>query len=251
MKNSFILSSFEKEQFALTNEAFRRIVEEMDWINEEVKKELEAFVRTYGKDGVVTYKEARKWASKQDHRQRLSILFLYVSMKYAVLFPKIEKIMEEHFNTIMENEHILHGTGKRAKSTEPKKWGVQNKSWSDHLDDYQRTWDAVRMRDIRRSILRGQNIDEMLSEYDKQAERERNVIQALLVTETTAIGTMTRADILRSMGEKRYRIYTRPDERRCELCASLHGREFPLSMLVVGETAPPFHTRCRCWIETL
>lgn len=249
MKSSFVLSAFEKEQYALTTKAFEEIVQEMYGTNEEVRKELEAFARKYGKDGVVTYKEARKWASRDDHRKRLTVLFLYICLCYDRLFPKIEKIMENHLKTIIGNEYALFGKKTPDYKAMEKPWGVQDKTWRDNLHGYRRRWEAINMRDVRLGVLRSDPVDEIIAEYDRQAERERNLINALLVTETTAVGSIARGEILKELGETKYRIYTRPDERRCEHCASLHGRVFPFSAYRVGETAPPFHTRCRCWIE--
>jgi len=249
MKSSYILSAFEKEQYALTVQAFKQIAEEMYGTNEEVRKELEAFVRKYGKDGIVTYKEARKWASRDDHRMAMTVLFLFISTKYGVLFPRIEKIMENHYKTIVDNEYALFGLKPSDYKAMETPWGIQDKTWRDNLRGYPRRWDAIHTRDLRLDFLRGESIDDILAEYDRQAERERNVIETLLVTEATAIGSFARRDILREFGDTKYRIYTRPDERRCAHCASLHGRVFPLSAYRVGETAPPFHSRCRCWIE--
>lgn len=252
MKSDFILTAFEKEQHDLTVKAFRAILEDMYGTQAEVEREIEAFVRKYGRDGVVTYNEAKKWVSRDDHRRRMTVLFLTISGLYLTLFGKISKNTEGLLNTIAENEYQFYGIepddGKIAEILE-KPWGIQEMSWADHLDEYKKKWQAIRARDLRIAFLRRDGIDRILDEYEKQARREQNIIRNLLETESSAVGTLARAEVLKELGEKRYQIYTRVDERRCEKCASLHGMIFPFSAYRVGETAPPFHSRCRCWIK--
>ena len=93
MKSSFVLNAFEKEQYALTVEAFRKIAEEMSGTQADVKREIEDFIKAYGRDGVVTYTEARKWVSRDDHRRRMTVLFLTITTLYLSLFDKINKII--------------------------------------------------------------------------------------------------------------------------------------------------------------
>lgn len=253
-KSKFVLEAFEKEQYTLTVDAFRRITEEMYGANSDVKKEIEDFVRRYGRDGVVTYKEARKWVSRDDHRRRMTVLLMAITTIYMSMFGKISKITEEHLNTIAENEYSLFGVkpneGEIAKIME-KPWGIQDMSWRDHLDEYPKKWNSVHMAAVRLAFLRRDGIDKIIKEYEERAEKERRIIKSLLETESTAIGTLARGEILKEIGDVRYRIYTRVDERRCAHCASMHGMVFPFSAFKVGETAPPFHARCRCWIETV
>ena len=254
MKSEFILTAFEKSQHDLTVEAFRAILEEMYGCQKEVEREIEAFVREYGRDGVVTYAEARKWVSRDDHRRRMTALLLTISALYVTLFGKISKTTGSLLNTIAENEYRFYGLkpedGKIAKILE-KPWGVQEMSWEQHIDEYKSRWNSIHSRDLTVAFLRRDGIDKILKDYRKQAEREQKIIKTLLDTESSAIGTSARAEILKELGETRYQIFTRVDERRCDTCASMHGMIFPFSAFRVGETAPPFHARCRCWIKTV
>lgn len=47
------------------------------------------------------------------------------------------------------------------------------------------------------------------------------------------------------------RWFTNVDDRTCDLCAPLHGKEVGLSEeFAPGINQPPRHPRCRCWLST-
>lgn len=59
--------NLEQEERELTDEAIAIMLLILANIKGDLEKELQSFYQKYGKDGVVTYSEARKWVSEQDH----------------------------------------------------------------------------------------------------------------------------------------------------------------------------------------
>ena len=63
----------EQEELEITEEEIALMLLLLSATKSTVEKELRDFYSKYGKDGVVTYQEARKWISSADHRRRLTV----------------------------------------------------------------------------------------------------------------------------------------------------------------------------------
>ena len=213
----------------------------------DLENELRNFYSKYGKDGVVTYSEARKWSSNRDHRRRLIILLLFIKEKFDELqisltpeFIKMLKLVvkkeSDFFQVSLDSEELLNES-----------WGMDDKTWSDRLEDDIALWCALILSDIKRAFTRGILLDETLAQITKRFDYMGSILTTLGLSESTAIDSMARRKIFRNLGITKYRFYTRPDERRCETCGAMHGLVFPISAYEVGVTASPLHPRCRCW----
>ena len=126
-------------------------------------------------------------------------------------------------------------------------WGADDLDWLDRLEEDVKLWDAYLTSDFKRNFLQRKQIDDVLKSLHDRFDSIERIIQNLALTESTAIGSMARRAIFKELGFGKYRFYSRPDERRCEVCGSLHGLIFPISAYEVGVTASPLHPRCRCW----
>ena len=126
-------------------------------------------------------------------------------------------------------------------------WGVDDLDYSKRLKDNFDLWKTQIQIDLKRSLLQRKHIDKVLEELDNRFTTIDKVIEKLTLTESTAVGSLTRQQIMKALGYSKYRFYSRPDERRCDQCGSLHGLVFPMTAYEVGVTASPIHPRCRCW----
>ena len=72
-------TKLEQEERELTDEAIVIMLLILMQVKGDLEAELRNFYSKYGKDGVETYSEARKWISQQDHTRRLTALTLYLS----------------------------------------------------------------------------------------------------------------------------------------------------------------------------
>lgn len=237
----------EQEERTITDESIALMLLILANMKTDLEKELRNFYSKYGRDGVVTYTEARKWASSSDHRRRLTVLLLYVNENFEKLFsnltPKFREMLEyviskesEFFETETDSENILN-----------EQWGADDKTWLDRLDDDVALWCVYILTDIKQALLKGKSIDEVLAKLTKRFATMEYVLTTLGLSESTAIGSMARRQIFKSLNITEYQFYTKADERTCEVCGSMHGLIFPISAYEIGVTASPLHPRCRCW----
>jgi SPP1 gp7 family putative phage head morphogenesis protein len=129
----------------------------------------------------------------------------------------------------------------------PVKWGYDKLDWYDRLENDVNKWNAKIRADVKQSVLQRKHLDEVLELLEDRFESMRYVLETLGISETTAVGSLARNEIFKELGITKYKFYTRADERRCEVCGSMHGLVFPMTAYEVGVTASPMHPRCRCW----
>lgn len=212
-----------------------------------MEDELRRFYQKYGKDGVVTYNEARKWVSEQDHTRRLTALSLYLSGEFATALSKIEPHFRKFLTEVIGKESTFFGISVDVEKLLNRPWGVDELYWLDRLEADVNLWKAYIANDIKRAMHQGSTIEELMKKLDKRFQNINTIMERLGITESTAIGSMARREIFKELGVTKYRFYTKADERTCELCGSIHGLTFPISAYEVGFNASPLHPRCRCW----
>lgn len=238
------LERLEQSEHEITEESLVGLFAAITSSQRDMERELRLFYEKYGKDGVVTYAEARKWISERDHQRRLSWLILLLGAMFSDLFDKLHPTFNTMILDIIAKEYEFFG----VSLDEPKlNWGTDKLTWRDRLADDVTAWEAFIINDIKRSMLMKKNVEEVVELLDKRFLTIKNVVKRLGVTETTAVGSITRRTIFKELGIIKYKYYAREDERTCEQCGALHGLIFPISAYEPGVTASPIHTNCRCW----
>ena len=99
----------EEEERSLTDEAIAILLLIMANTKGNLKKELRNFYQKYGKDGVVTYAEARKWISQQNHQRRLTSLTLIVGGAFASALNDLEKQFRSFLIDVIGKEETFFG----------------------------------------------------------------------------------------------------------------------------------------------
>ena len=237
----------EQDEHNLTTEALAAVLLVLSSAKGDLEKELRDFYQKYGKDGVVTYQEARKWTSNKDHRRRLLVLYLFVGELFDNCFIDLTKKFKNHLTNVVLSEGRFFNVESDPDKILDLVWGVDELNWVDRLIAYQDKWANTLCNDFKRSFLKRSSILDVLDMLDKRFVTMENIIQKLYVTETTAVGSLARKEIFKELGIKQYRYYAREDERTCETCGSLHGLVFPVSSFEIGVNASPMHPWCRCW----
>jgi SPP1 gp7 family putative phage head morphogenesis protein len=213
----------------------------------ELEKELRSFYQKYGKDGVVTYAEARKWVSEKDHRKRWTVLALLIGTYFSKSISNISSEFDTMVRDIIGIESQTFETEVDGDKVATQKWGSDEANWSTRLQDNATVWEAYVIADIKRSLLKRENIDDVLERVDKRFATMGRSLRSLVITESTAVGSLARREIFKELGIKQYKYYAKLDERTCEVCGSMHGLVFPISAYEIGVTASPMHPRCRCF----
>lgn len=177
----------------------------------------------------------------------MTVLYLAISGIFTATLLKLSPKFENFLKDIVKMEGDFFDIDVDPLEVIYKKWGVDGLNWLDRLDDDVDLWARVILNDIKKSFLRKDNLEDVMKQVNKRFDNIERVLDRLGITESTAVGTEARREVFKKLGIKKYRFYTRADERTCEQCGSLHGLIFPISAYEVGVTASPIHPRCRCW----
>ena len=220
------LEQLEQSEHEITEKALVVLFAAITSSQQEMERELRLFYEKYGKDGVVTYAE------------------LLLGAMFSDLFGKLRPTFNTMILDIIAKEYDFFGVSLDAPKLN---WGTDKLTWLDRLADDVTAWEAFIINDIKRSMLMKKNINEVVKLLDERFLTIKNVVKSLGVTETTAIGSITRRRAFKELGISKYKYYAREDERTCEQCGALHGLIFPVSAYEPGVTASPLHPRCRCW----
>lgn len=237
----------EQEEREVTDEAILAMIVLLMSFKDSLEDELRQFYSKYGKDGVVTYSEARKWSSKDDHRRRLTVLLLWINENFSGLLSDLSPKFKEFLEEVISKESNFFGVDVDSEEILKEPWGADEATWLDRLDDDIAFWCAYILSDIKRAFIKGDTLDEILTQVTKRFKYMAHIMETLGLSESTAVGSIVRREIFRQLGITKYQFFTKPDERRCETCGAMHGLVFPMSAYEVGVTASPLHPRCRCW----
>ena len=237
----------EQEERTLTDEAILAMILLLGIVKGNLENELRVFYQKYGKDGVVTYSEARKWISEQDHTKRLTALTMYMNGEFEKVLPDVKDEFEKLLKGVIEKESGFFNKEVDEEKILNKDWGNDESTWYTRLEDDFLLWALLITADWKRSMLQRKHLDDVLKQLDKRFKSIESVLTTLGLSESTAIGSLARQNIFRQLGISKYQFYTKADERTCETCGSMHGLVFPMSAYEVGVTASPVHPRCRCW----
>lgn len=241
----------EQEERLLTDEQIAIMLVLLDALGSDLENELRNFYQKYGKDGVVTYSEARKWVSEQDHRRRLTVLMLFVNDRFSSLLTKLQIPFETMQRNVIGKEIEFFGVEVDVDALVLAVWGADSLNWLDRLTNDVNLWKYRVMGEIKQALHKGSSINEIIEIINNRVKSMKKVLNSLGLTESTAIGSEARREIFKELGITKYRFYTKADERTCETCGALHGLTFPISAYEIGVTASPCHPRCRCWEEPI
>lgn len=237
----------EQEELEITSEALLAMFLIIASTKGNIEKELRAFYQKYGKDGVVTYAEARKWISEQDHQRRLTALLLYINGEFFTTLGALENHFRNFLTEVIGKESTFFGVKVDVDKLLNKPWGWDDLAWLDRLEADLNLWNATIAKDLKRAMHRGARLDDVLNQLEKRFGSIEKVLKKLGLSESTAIGSLSRHEIFKELGITKYQFFAKTDERTCEECGALHGHTFPISAFEVGVTASPIHPYCRCW----
>lgn len=242
------LEELEKEEESLSEEALAALLFSLGISKSEIEKAIRDFYSRYGKDGVVTFQEAKKWISNKNHLRRYIILSQFVEDTFDASFVAFEETFRKHLRDVILKESNFFGVKVDVDDLLDLVWGTDGLNWKQRLWAHYDKWTSVLNGDLKKAFLKRESIFDVLKTIGGRYESMEKILDRLCVTETTATATMTRKEIFKQKGIKSYRFYTQADERTCETCGSMHGRIFPMVAFEIGVSAPPLHPRCRCFI---
>ena len=240
-------TKLEEDERFLTEEAILAMIAFLSATKNSLEKELRNFYNLYGRDGVVTYQEARKWVSDKDHRRRLTALLVIIKDNFDVLHSKLNPKFDTFLDKVVQKEADFFDVEIDREDVLNTPWGVDEATWRERLGDDIVLWAAYIAVDIKQSLVKQATIEDVIAQLGSRFDSIENILFTLGISESTAVGSLARPQIFKKLGITKYQFFTKPDERRCEKCGAMHGKIFPMTAYEVGVTASPIHPRCRCW----
>lgn len=99
---------------------------------------------------------------------------------------------------------------------------------------------------LSQAFIRGEPLERLSSEVSKRMEVSLSNARRLVQTESAFFSGQAAKEGYKASGVvKAYRIVATLDRRTSDTCKGLDGKVFKLEEMRVGETYPPFHSRCR------
>lgn len=233
------------------------------------KRELEEFkwsVGQYIKAGEENAVDQR-WmkelenASARHHISYLEAMKLQIQQYAELLSAEYEGSMidflhksydDQYYHTAFE---IAKGTGVGSNLTslderkmdilltEP--WAMDGKNFSDRIWTNKQKLITNLHTDLTQSIIRGEAPQKAIDRLSKDMNVGKSQAANLIMTESAAISSRAQQDCFQELGVEEFEVIETLDGSTCEICQEMDGKHFPMSDYRVGETAPPFHPRCR------
>ena len=231
------------EEDELTEEELILLLAALHTTLDALEKELRAFYQKYGKDGVVTYADVRKWVSSKNHTKRLFFLNQTIADVFDTGFNNFEKSFTTHLEDIIMREADFFGVDLDVDKILETVWGEDESNWLQRLTAHRDRWTAQISNDLKVSFLKGDSILDVITQMAKRGESMDKILARLWRTESNAISSIARQEIFNKLGVKNYR-FIHVDRCECEECNEMHNKVFPLSAYEVGVTANPLHPNC-------
>lgn len=111
----------------------------------------------------------------------------------------------------------------------------------------QRTFNSIQ-KVIDQGLTGGWSVDRMSKELILRTGVAYSQAEMLVRTETTFYNNLATLDTIKDLGGEYYEIVAVLDTRTSDICRHENKKIYPISEYKAGQTAPPFHVRCRSTI---
>ena len=231
------------EEDELTEEELVVLLLALRYTMSSLEKELRAFYQEYGRDGVVTYADVKKWVSSKNHTKRLFFLNQTVSGLFELAFDEFTESFVTHLEKIVAMESEFFGVKLDVAEILDTVWGVDESNWLQRLIAHRDKWTTVINNDLKVSFLKQDKIIDVIAQATKRGDSIETILRRLWRTESNAVSSICRQKAYEQLGIKKYR-FIHKDGCSCEKCSEMHNRVFPVSEYEVGVTANPLHPNC-------
>lgn len=253
--------------------------------SKKLEKEIAYYYQTYGKDGVLEYREMMKRLTKEEATMLYEDTdnFFRLHPEYSALMPVRESIyklnrleglqlsiMKQQLGLSSEEEalirqHLLSYTistyegvqglipfnqfdGRAAKQVGQKI--IKDTDFEKRIQANREKLADYLNNDIAKGIARGDSYDKLSKQIcDRFDGVSRRSAYRLLYTEGTRMFNRANSEAFAEAGINQYRYCTAGDNRVCSDCKALEGNVYDISEASEGTNYPPMHPWCRCHTE--
>jgi SPP1 gp7 family putative phage head morphogenesis protein len=98
---------------------------------------------------------------------------------------------------------------------------------------------------LTQDVIRGGNLDQVISEFAHKMNVSRKAAERLIRTEAAFFSGQSRLDGYKETGVKHYKYVATMDARTSDICRDMEGKVIPISEAKAGVNYPPLHAYCR------
>lgn len=229
---------------------------------EEFKWTVEQYIKA-GEENAIDQRWMKQLenASCKYHISYLEAMKLQAQQHAELLLSELENGMTEHLHKTYSDQfyrsayEIAKGTGvgsnlaalgtDKIELVLQKPWARDGKNFSDRIWNNKEKLINNLHTDLTQSIIRGEDPQKAISQLDRDMNVSRSQAGNLIMTETAAISAAAQKDCFKELDVEEFEVVETLDGSTCEICQDMDGKHFPMSDYRIGETAPPFHPRCR------
>ena len=229
---------------------------------EEFKWTVEQYIKA-GEENAIDQRWMKQLenASCKYHISYLEAMKLQAQQHAELLLSELENGMTEHLHKTYSDQfyrsayEIAKGTGvgsnlaalgtDKIELVLQKPWARDGKNFSDRIWNNKEKLINNLHTDLTQSIIRGEDPQKAISQLARDMNVSRSQAGNLIMTETAAISATAQKDCFKELDVKEFEVVETLDGSTCEICQDMDGKHFPMSDYRIGETAPPFHPRCR------
>lgn len=233
----------------------KRDIAEFKWTVEEYIK--------YGRENALNQKWIKELenASARVHITKLEAIKIQMQQHVEELFVEYEGGVSDFLGNTYTSTYyrtayeIAKGTGitkdlhmiDSSKINEfiKKPWAQDGKDFSSRIWNNKQHLVNNLHTELSQQLIRGADPQKAISSISHQMGVSKSQAGNLIMTESAAIASGAQKECLKDLGVEQYEILATLDTRTSEICRDLDGKVFALKDYVVGQTAPPFHCRCR------
>lgn len=229
---------------------------------EEFKWTVEQYIKA-GEENAIDQRWMKQLenASCKYHISYLEAMKLQAQQHAELLLSELENGMTEHLHKTYSDQfyrsayEIAKGTGvgsnlaalgtDKIELVLQKPWARDGKNFSDRIWNNKEKLINNLHTDLTQSIIRGEDPQKAISQLARDMNVSRSQAGNLIMTETAAISAAAQKDCFKELDVEEFEVVETLDGSTCEICQDMDGKHFPMSDYRIGETAPPFHPRCR------
>lgn len=229
---------------------------------EEFKWTVEQYIKV-GKESNVNGKWLKKLenASARYHISRLEALKIQMQQHAEYLSAQLEGSTTEYLQKAYGRQYyrtayeLALGTGVGSNLAVlgtstinlvlAKPWAQDGKTFSSRIWDNKEKLVRNLHTELTQCIIRGEAPKKAIDRLAKVMNVSRSQAGALIMTETAAISAAAQERCYKDLDVEEFEVVETLDKHTCEICQDMDGKHYPISDYRIGETAPPFHPRCR------
>lgn len=238
-----LLTSDERKAFQMALDEYIEKGREMG-VNGKWIKELE--------NASTVYRIDRLKAIQMQMQNEVEQLTSKISEGAQKTFSDVYK--DSYYKSLYEAHKALGEGAAFAKLDRNKIDKVLSEPWAaDGSNFSKRLWDENRPELVNQlntkftqGIIRGEAPEVIIKAITKAMNASYNAVSRVIITESAYFAGRGRLDTYKQLGVERYQFLVSLDERTCDICGPLDGKDFAVTDEQAGINYPPIHPRCRC-----